>query len=631
MKSTGLDPTKKSPINKKTFIIPDEIRPLKYDELFGEKGIFERLTCVKSNTVDYRLKFKQDGPRYQYSVNYLKPVENKPGEEIIIQQGDRFRLTGSNLSLSFDPLPKSYKLSGFSVVLEIDQRSSGKGLLRTEGFLKDSGYVKGSEIREMYSRMSYPAIGAMKLSEADSNKFSVAKYEDVVGEGVNFEVIGGTANIDKIDFDGKKFTIKLNSKNFPFNCFVDKDHIKVEKREDVITAPVGSVIWLSNLGSTLLPLPEPLRDGGLHVVLKCTRGRWKECYFIFTGREKDGKKEVLVTEPYLSAALVALERVRKEPVEVPAEKVVAEYKGPPVLVPPGCKPKPGTEPEPYTKTGWAKEVVLLKTGIELVFVPAGEFLMGAPKDEPGWGNTPQHKVKLSRPYYIGKYEVTLRQWAEVMGSIPSKLAYDDDEYIAIHPAENVSWNDCKTFLDKLCVVEGVPAGVLRLPTEAEWERACRAGTNTRIYTGPLTIKWDWYAPELDAVAWYGGNSGKPATDTPPSGDLNQQSRPPGTTPHPVGKKLPNAYGGYDFLGNVSEWCSDWDAQNRFMDSTDPIGPKDGMYRVLRGGSWDSKAVDCRSASRSCNDPGFSAETYGIRIAITAVEHTLDKVSVKEEK
>ena len=203
--------------------------------------------------------------------------------------------------------------------------------------------------------------------------------------------------------------------------------------------------------------------------------------------------------------------------------------------------------------------------LELVLVPAGRFRMGSPaKEKDREDNEAQHWVVITRPFYIGKYEVTQEVWEKVMGTNPSWFKG------AKNPVECVSWDDCQDFLKKLNA-SGKAQGTFRLPTEAEWEYACRAGTKSRFCSGDAD-------GALADYAWYGANSG-------------------GT--HPVGTRKPNAWGLFDCHGNVWEWCADWygyDCYTRWP-KDDPTGPATGSDRVLRGGPWDFNPGFCRSSGR----------------------------------
>ena len=191
---------------------------------------------------------------------------------------------------------------------------------------------------------------------------------------------------------------------------------------------------------------------------------------------------------------------------------------------------------------------------------------------------PVHSVTLSS-YYIGKTEVTQALWQAVMGSNPSCFKGSD------LPVEDVSWNDCQKFIQKLNRLTGRN---FRLPTEAEWEFACRGGNNSRGY------KYSG-SNNLGSVAWYNGNSG-------------------GKT-RPVGTKAPNELGIYDMSGNVWEWCSDWFANYSSGAQTNPTGPLRGLIRVHRGGGCFDYAGGCRSSYRFYNDPTFRYNNLGLRLAL----------------
>lgn len=222
--------------------------------------------------------------------------------------------------------------------------------------------------------------------------------------------------------------------------------------------------------------------------------------------------------------------------------------------------------------------------MEFVKVPSGSYMRGC---NPNFENcdsdeTPQRRISISS-FWIGKYEVTQEQWVAVMGSNPSKFKG------RTNPVEQVSWNDAQEFVRRLNAKEG--HNRYRLPTEAEWEYAARAGSTTAYSFGDD-------AGELGAYAWYAGNSGNKT--------------------HPVGQKRANAWGLHDMHGNVYEWVQDWYGNNYYRSSpdTDPRGPSLGEFRVLRGGSWIGGAGDCRSASRSNDRPGNRRDYIGFRLALS---------------
>ena len=240
-----------------------------------------------------------------------------------------------------------------------------------------------------------------------------------------------------------------------------------------------------------------------------------------------------------------------------------------------------------TETPLAELAVDLGGGVEMkmVLIPAGEFTMGSPdsdKDARG-DEKPQHRVRITKPFHLGKYEVTQEQWEAVMGNNPSAFKG------ARNPVEQVSWDDCQKFLDTLSAKTAGQGGKFVLPTEAEWEYACRGGSATRFSFGDATRG-------LGEDAWYGDNS-------------DQKT-------HPVGAKKPNAWGLYDMHGNVWEWCADWYDEKYYSNTaTDDLqGPSSGSRRVLRGGSWRIPAGVCRSAGRDSGMLGYRGTGLGFRVA-----------------
>jgi len=238
--------------------------------------------------------------------------------------------------------------------------------------------------------------------------------------------------------------------------------------------------------------------------------------------------------------------------------------------------------------------------MEFVLIPAGSFKMGSPDNEAGpWRGRegPVHRVRITKPFYMGKYEVTQEVWEKVMGSNPSEFKG------AKNPVENVSWEDCQDFLKKLNALPhphpspfgrgSQGEGLFRLPTEAQWEYACRAGTKTRFCSGDADAG-------LADYAWSDANSGN--------------------TTHPVGTKKPNAWGLYDMHGNVQEWCADWYGKDYYGKSPrdDPTGPAVGNVRVLRGGVWNDSPGYCRSASCSYLAPTSRFDDYGLGFRVVAV-------------
>jgi formylglycine-generating enzyme required for sulfatase activity len=223
-----------------------------------------------------------------------------------------------------------------------------------------------------------------------------------------------------------------------------------------------------------------------------------------------------------------------------------------------------------------------RIGMEFVLIPAGTFTMGSPYPDAYDDEKPAHQVTISEPFYMGKYEVTQAQWKAVMGENPSVFKDDD------RPVENVLWEDAQQFIQKLNKREGKEA--CRLPSEAEWEYAARAGTTT-------TYSFGDNESQLGDYAWYSQNSDN--------------------TTHPVGEKKPNAWGLYDMHGNVWEWVQDWYGPYTAEAVTDPIGPATGTARVIRGGGWGDAAQGARSADRGWAHPGYRDGYLGFRCLSSA--------------
>ncbi|HMV43018.1 MAG TPA: SUMF1/EgtB/PvdO family nonheme iron enzyme [Leptospiraceae bacterium] len=230
-----------------------------------------------------------------------------------------------------------------------------------------------------------------------------------------------------------------------------------------------------------------------------------------------------------------------------------------------------------------KENFTNSIGMEFVLIPAGEFMMGCSEEENKCFDSekPAHKVRITKPFYMGKFEVTQGQWKAVMGTNPSNYKDCGDNC----PVEQVSWNDVQEFIKKLNSKEGKK---YRLPTEAEWEYVARAGTTTKYYSN-----------DLDSIAWYDKNSGRKT--------------------HPVGQKKPNAFGLYDMSGNVSEWCEDWYHGGYYGESpsNDPAGPSSSSNRVLRGGSWYYSVDLMRSSYRIKYSPDLRSYGIGFRLLFSA--------------
>jgi formylglycine-generating enzyme required for sulfatase activity len=253
-------------------------------------------------------------------------------------------------------------------------------------------------------------------------------------------------------------------------------------------------------------------------------------------------------------------------------------------------------PEPAAPARDEGDTLVLDLGrglkMEFIKIKAGTFWMGS--GELGMDReNPQHRVTITHDYYLGKYLVSQEQYEQVTATNPSwfcAAGKGKDKVVGLDtrrfPVEQVSWDDAKEFCAKLSRLTGHNCD---LPTEAEWEYACRAGTTTRYSFGDSPN-------QLKDHAWYDGNSS-------------------GRT-HEVGTKLPNAWGLYDMYGNVMEWCADWYEERYYRESPkeNPQGPDDGSGRILRGGSWYDSAWCCRSTSRG-DFPSHRYSLVGFRVAI----------------
>ena len=236
------------------------------------------------------------------------------------------------------------------------------------------------------------------------------------------------------------------------------------------------------------------------------------------------------------------------------------------------------------------EVSVNSIGMRLVTIPDGTCMMGSRESEQeGYGfERPRHAVKITRPFRMGATEVNQSQYRRIMGENPSEVKDLG------RPVEQVSWMDAVRFCHRLSSLpaEQAAGNVYRLPTEAEWEYACRAGTTTQYSFGDD-------ASRLTEYAWFNGHAG------------------------PSGKKKPNPWGLYDMHGNQAEWCQDWYGEYSNRAVTDPTGPDSGVHRVVRGGSWVCGARGCRSAARyiNCADPGA-----GFRVVCTPIQRLVPEMA-----
>jgi len=281
-----------------------------------------------------------------------------------------------------------------------------------------------------------------------------------------------------------------------------------------------------------------------------------------------GGPEVNLT-PLVPGELAAIDRPNR-PAEPP--EVIPEIEGP--------------LPE-------STEVMANDIGMELKLIPAAQFLMGSRRSEQGRNADEQlHRVTLTKPYFIGTREVTQRQWTEVMGTSPWK----GKSYVKEgpnFPATYITYKDAVAFCKKLSSREGRP---YRLPTEAEWELACRTGLATAFSFGNNPAA-------LSAFAWFSENTS----------DADEEYA------HSVGLKEPNRFGLYDMHGNVSEWCSDRYASYPEGDITDPEGAAGGENRIVRGGSWSNTPSQCRSAIRKSLTRDDRSSRVGLRVVCDVEE------------
>jgi len=277
--------------------------------------------------------------------------------------------------------------------------------------------------------------------------------------------------------------------------------------------------------------------------------------------------------------------------------------------PPAVAPFPAEEARKH-QARWASYLkapaeIINAIGMKLVLIPPGEFTMGSPDSDPKAqaGEIPEHRVRITKPFYFGAYEVTVGQFTKFARETGYQTEQEKREKrgrnwrVAVpgqsdnHPVVVVTWNDAVAFSGWLSRRE---KSTYRLPTEAEWEYACRAGTTTRWSFGDD-------ASQLGDYAWYDANT-------------NWQR------PHPVGEKKPNAWGLFDMHGNVEEWSADWDRLDYYASSPvdNPAGPDQGTRRIARGGSFYYGLVDTRSAWRDRTRPDNCGVMAGFRLARTNV-------------
>lgn len=306
-------------------------------------------------------------------------------------------------------------------------------------------------------------------------------------------------------------------------------------------------------------------------------------------------KDALIARDFDHASAIAERILRDDPGDVKAKEILdligaikkemLKPRGPSLTLPPGCSAQVGSSIESFLGSKLPREIIHNKTAIEFVLVPSGEFLMGSPASEKGrWPEEgPQHRVAIDRPFYLGKYEVTNAQYDSFLQAKgrETRIKISSMEQ---RPAASLSWHDAVAFADW--------AG-LRLPTEAEWEYACRAGSTSPLCYGSGE-------EELGNYAWYDKNSGRESSL--------------------VGKKSPNSWGFYDMHGNVWEWCQDEfqkDYRNAPSDGSAFMQSDVSGNRAIRGGSAQLPSSECRSACRRGLPPDSQGSDIGLRLAIDA--------------
>jgi formylglycine-generating enzyme required for sulfatase activity len=515
---------------------------------------------------------------------YLFGDYNKLNSAGILAQQDYSQIPADSdwrrsASISTEPVidPASIKVA-IRLKTQKDKSVRAAAVIGSLQDLVTGGYVQTTKMGPafaMYGPVHIPARGMRLLF------------------GTGGQSVGVMGSVWKVSKDGKRAPVA----SAPVYVFNGGDVQVVEKAESFKSKPIAT-LRTSDDGTFRLPLGS---GGGTVTVVAEVDGKLYPDRQILT-RTKEGGIVALWPATALDHAVPRGEGKAADHHYWAACVIDAlEGNSMPKLAEGPAKPEPG---KPWTAP---------RTGIEFVWIPAGEFDMGSPESEAGRSaNEILHNVKITKGFWMGKYEITQGQWMRITGNNPSQFKHVGDTA----PVENVSWQDCQFFIVGLNALSKETGVRYRLPTEAEWEYACRAGTKTALYNGGLTIKGTLNGPELDEIAWYGGNSGGKGGwgfDTRKWRDRQFDSALSGT--HPVGQKKPNAWGLHDMLGNVSEWVGDAYTNNLGTSAvTDPfttpfegnagvaslfstIGTRLGAVTVLRGGSWYRIPSGCRAAYR----------------------------------
>lgn len=457
-----------------------------------------------------------------------------PEATISVSGAKNFSDSASGKWLREDLVPGTYKVkveaTGYeaqekSYTLEADDNKADKFVLLRLGVLEVSGMPEKAKVE-----ISGP--GGYSLTKGLSPTAPIQVTDAARGDY--------TIKVSKTGFEAESFSATVESGK----TATVRVALKTPGTLEITGEPAGSKVEVSG--------PNNFKDeGGLPMTIE---GAWRGAYKVKVSREGYGT-------------------VDEEAAVVPGETkrlVVKLEKG--------------------AVAGKAGKAGVNSIGAMMVKIPAGSFMMGSPSGEEGRDNDEtQHRVTLTKGFLLGATEVTQGQWQAVMGSNPSSFKDCGAEC----PVENVSWTDVVEFCNKLSDKEGLTRCYsgrewnrgctgYRLPTEAEWEYAARAGSSEARYG------------EVGSVAWYDQNSGSKT--------------------HPAGQKQANAWGLYDMLGNVWEWVWDWYGAYPSGDATDPVGPTSGSYRVVRGGSWFIYAQDARAADRNADAPGHRVNDLGFRLS-----------------
>ena len=446
-------------------------------------------------------------------------------------------------------------------------------------------------------------VGKFK-EELEKRVFPVLEevYEGEKGTRVRISKKAGDQYNGTIEFKGKKMPFEAKVKGGALEGKMEsgKSQIdfKIEKGEESLTFQTGAFTdeLISEKGKVILPHLKAAREAKenqdwikvqeeAEKILEIDKGHKEAKELLELAKDEKNKKRQITV--LLKEANEAEAEGKWKTVKSKAEAVLALESGNTEarqlrdLAEKKLKGPQEGEPLTVQLNGEVR--------LEMVGIKPGTFTMGSPDSELGrFYNEKQHQVTLTKGYWLGKYEVTQRQWKAVMGDNPSNFKGDDQ------PVEQVSWENVMKFCRNLTAQER-KAGRLSeeyeytLPTEAQWEYACRAGTTAMYNNGS----------GLNELGWCDGNSVKKA--------------------HPVGQKKPNAWGLYDMHGNVWEWCLDWYGDYPPSSVSNPKGVGSGSRRVNRGGGWRDSARGCRSAIRSGDVPGNCGDDLGFRLALIPVE------------